>query len=185
MKETYIENCFCLTPKRVDQSLNRFGRRIGDNSDLERKDIKYNYKQIGENYFIDVNVVGHQKQRILTETISNSFGWRDYFHCDRCDSRCNKLFLLPGGHIFRCKDCHGIKYQNFSSTSKQGKIFTRARKILKLVNKQANMTSRIWYRSAYTKRYAKFLNDCLEVGLTDVVEEARALEDIIKRSTEE
>jgi len=41
------------------------------------------------------------------------------------------------------------------------------------------MTPRIWYKSVYTKRYLRFLNNCLKAGLTDIVKEARALEALI------
>ena len=56
----------------------------------------------------------------------------------------------------------------------------KTKKILDLANQQADMTSRIWYRDSYTRRYSKFLNECLKVGLTDIVKEARILEQAIK-----
>lgn len=180
MQSPYIENCFSLTPKRIDDCLNRIGRKIGDNTDPERPDLKYEYDQKGEQYYKTVTVGGNEPQKIALETVETSFGEREYFLCNGCNSRCNKLFLLPGGHILRCMKCHKIKRQSFNPSSKQGELFIRAKKILKLIDERANMTSRIWYRSTYTKRYAKFLNGCLKVGLTDVVEEARALEALIK-----
>ena len=179
MPEPYIENCFCLTPKRVDGTLNRIGRMIGDNRDIQRADIRYEYSQIDERYFILVTIDGNEPQKIVLEVIETSFGERQYFQCEGCQSRCHKLFLLPGGHIFRCKKCHKIRYQTFNSSSKHGKLFERTKKALKLINEQADMTSRIWYRDAYTKRYSKFLNNCLKVGLTDIVNEARTVESAI------
>lgn len=175
------ENCFCLTPKRVHDSLNRI-RKIGDNSDPRRADIYYEYDEIDGRYFIIATVGENITQRIVIETLETSFGEREYFRCEGCDSRCHKLFLLPGGYIFRCKSCHGIKYQSFNTSSRHGKLFDRTKKVLRLVNEQAGMTSRIWYRDNYTKRYSKFLNDCLKIGLTDIVNEARTLERIIKEN---
>ena len=176
----YIENCFVLTPKRVDDTLNRIGRRIGDNRDIQRADIRYDYEEIDDTDYLIVTIEGNEPQKILTETIETDFGEREYFRCSKCDSRCHKLFLLPEGHIFLCRKCHGIKYQTFNTTSKHGKLFFKTKKILKLVNERADMTSRIWYRDSYTKRYSKFLNECLKVGLWDVVSEARALEQATK-----
>ncbi len=185
MTGPYIENCFCLTAKRTDDSWFR-PRKIGDNiiRDYERHDINYQYEKIGDDYYLNVVVGENTPQKILTETLETYFGDRTYFHCNKCDCRCHKLFLLPDGHIFLCKNCHGIKYQNFNPHSKQGQVLIRAKKILKLIYQQERMTSRIWYRSVYTKRYEKFLNNCLKIGLTDVVEEARSLEAIITRMSE-
>lgn len=179
MQGPFIENCFCLTPKRVDDSLNRVGRKIGDISDLERADIRYEYEEVDGKYFILASVDGNAPQRIALETLETSFGERQYFHCESCNSRRHKLFLLPGGHLFQCFKCQGIKRETFNPSSKQGQLFIRAKKILKLIDQQSRMTSRIWYRSVYTKRYEKFLSECLKIGLTDVVEEARALESAI------
>ncbi|MDO8496246.1 MAG: hypothetical protein Q7S43_02215 [bacterium] len=176
----FIENCFCLTPKRVDDTLNRIGRKIGDDKDIQRADIRYEYDQVGEQYYKVVIVDGNEPQRILTETLETDFGEREYFRCNKCDSRCHKLFLLPGGHIFLCKKCHGVKYQKFNTSSRHGRLFDRTRKVIRLVNEQATMSPRIFYKSAYTRRYSKFLDDCLKVGLTDIVADARALESAIK-----
>lgn len=182
MQGPYIENCFCLTPKRVDESLNRIGRKIGDKSDFQRADITYDYKEINDNYSILVTVAGNEPQRVGLETIETWFGERQYFRCEGCNSRRHKLFLLPGGHIFRCKGCYKIRYQKFNTSSKHGRMFDRTRKIVKLVNERAEMSPRIFYKNAYTRRYSKFLDDCLEVGLNDIVAEARALESAIKAS---
>ena len=179
MQGTYIENCFCLTPKRVDLSLTR-PRKIGDNTDVQRADIRYEYDQVGEQYYKVVTVGGNEPQRILTETLETDFGEREYFICNKCDSRRHKLFLLPEGHIFRCKKCHGIRSQKFNVSSRHGRLFDRTRRVIRLINEQATMSPRIFYRSAYTKRYSKFLDNCLKVGLNSIVDEARALESAIK-----
>lgn len=183
MQGPFIENCFCLTPKRVDKSLNR-PRKLGDNSDFERSYIQYTEEEMDGKDYLVVTVDGYEPQKITQEFIETSFGEKWYFKCGKCDSRCHKLYLLPKGHIFLCKKCHSIKYENFNPSSKQGQLFIRAKKILKLIDQQANMTSRIWYRSVYTKRYEKFLAGCLKAGLTDVVAEARALQAIINQTAE-
>ena len=163
----------------MDKSFSRFGRKIGDNSDFERADIRYDFKEGEEDSFVLVTVAGYEQQKILFDPFETSFGERNYFKCPGCSTRCHKLFLLPKGHILRCKKCHKIKYQIFNPSSAQGQLFIRTKKILKLINIQANMTPRIWYKSVYTKRYLRFLNNCLKAGLTDIVKEARALEALI------
>ncbi len=181
MQRPFIENCFCLTPKRVDESLNRIGRRIGDNTDFERKDIRYDYEEVNDEYSILATVAGNEPQRVRLETIETWFGERQYFLCEGCNARRHKLFLLPGGHIFRCFKCHKvIRYQKFNTSSRHGRMFDRTRRIVKLVNERAEMSPRIFYKSAYTRRYSKFLDDCLKVGLNDIVADSRALESAIK-----
>lgn len=177
MQKHFVENCFCLTPKRVNESLNRI-RKIGDNTDYQRADIRYEYDQIDEKYFILVTIAGNEPQRIALETLETSFGEREFFLCDSCNSRCHKLFLLPDGKIFRCRKCQKIKYQSFNVSSRHGKLFDKTRKVIKLIKERENIP-RIWYRDTYTKRYSKFLDNCLKAGLTDIVSEARTLESAI------
>jgi hypothetical protein len=179
MQQYFIDECFCLTNKRIDKSFNRI-RKIGDNRDFERSDIRYDFSEVGEEDFVLVTVEGYEQQRIVVDPFESYYGERNYFLCPKCGTRCSKLFLLPGGHIFLCKSCHNLKYETFNPSSAQGQLFLRTKKILKLIKVQENMTPRIWYKSQYTKRYLKFLKDCMEAGLTDIVEEARALEAIIK-----
>lgn len=182
MERHFIENCFFITPKKVDFSLNRIGRKIGDNRDPQRADIQYEYDQIGEEYFIITIVEGNAPQRIALDILEGTFFERQYFKCNKCNSRCHKLYLLPGGHIFQCFKCHKIKRQTFNTSSKHGKLFERTRKIIKLINEEANMTSRIWYTDNYTKRYSKYLNECLKVGLTEIVNQARSVESAINNT---
>ena len=182
MQGPYIENCFCITPKRIERSLTRIGRKIGDKSDFERADITYEYEEINDQYFVLATVAGGVAQKIPIQTLETSFGERDYFDCEGCNARCYKLFLIPGGITFRCKKCHGIRYQKFNTSSRHGRLFDRTRKVIKLVNERTEMSPRIFYKSTYTKRYSKFLDECLEVGLNDIVAEARALESAIKVS---
>ena len=183
MQREFIENCFFITPKRVDDTLTRIGKKIGDDRDLQRPDICYDYDQIGEEYFIIAIVDGNAPQRIALETTAETyFGERQYFICNKCDSRRHKLYLLPGGHVFSCFKCHKIKYRTFNTSSKHGKLFDMTRKVVKLINQQENMTSRIWYKDAHTKRYSKFLNECLKVGLVDIVNQARAVESAINNT---
>jgi len=183
MQRELVENCFFITPKRVNQSLDRIGRKIGDYSDYKRADICYKYDKEGEEYFIIVTVGENSPQKIATETIGTPFGEKEYFRCENCDSRCSKLFLLPMGHTFCCRKCHMLRYQNFNTSSEHGKLFDMSRKVIKLMNQQENMTSRRWYRNAYTKRYNKFLDNCLKTGLKELVEiaeNARAVESVVK-----
>ena len=186
MQDIFIENCFCLTLKRVDDSLSRI-RKIGDNRDYQRTDIRYEYgKEEGKDevYFVMVTLEGHEPQKIYTDMIETSFGIRHYFFCGGCGKRCHKLHLKPGGHTFRCRKCHNIKYQAFNPSSRQGKLFLHTKKVLQLIDEQANMPSRIWWRGNFTKRYSKFLNECLKAGLTDVVKNAREIEAAISKIPE-
>ncbi len=183
MQREFIENCFFITPKRVDNSLDR-PRKIGDNTDYKRADIRYEYDEIDEQYFIIAIVDGNAPQRIPLEIIETSFIERQYFKCNKCDSRCHKLYLLPAGHVFSCFKCHKIKRKTFNTSSKHGKLFDTTRRIIKLINQQENMTSRWWYRDAYTKRYSKFLNECLKVGLVDIVNSARTVESAVNNINE-
>lgn len=180
MTKRFIENCHCLNIGRVRASLNRIGRKIGDNTDTERKDIRYEFKHVGELTLLLVTLGGHEPQEIVLDPFETQYGERNYLRCPGCGTKRCKLYLKPEGHVFKCVKCHDLKYESFNPRSKQGQFLGHVKKVLKLVNKQATMTSRIWYRSVYTERYEKFLDDCLKAGLTDVVTEARALEASIK-----
>lgn len=176
MNKFYIDQCFCLTNKRIIKSLERI-KKIGDNTDFERNDIRYVCDEVNDDFVIVK--VGEYEQRILVDAFKTTYGERNYFRCNECNARCYKLYLLPKGHTFLCKSCHNLKYETFNPSSTQGKLFLRTKKILKLIKVQEDMTPRIWYKSRYTKRYLKFLKDCLKVGLTNIVDEARSLEEII------
>lgn len=182
MQQYFIDECFVLTNKRVDKSLGRI-RKIDDSRDFERSDIKYDFDKAGDDSFLLVTIDDYEQQRITIDPFETSFGERNYFKCPKCDARCCKLFLLPKGHIFLCKSCHNLKYEAFNSSSAQGQLFLRTKKILKLIKVQEDMTPRIWYKSKYTKRYLKFLQDCLKAGLIDIVKEAQELEAIIKANS--
>jgi hypothetical protein len=182
MQQYFIDECFVLTNKRVDKSLGRI-RKIGDNTDLDRTDIRYDFVEGDEDSFVLVTVAGYPQQRIAIDPFESYFGERNYFKCPGCDARCCKLFLLPRGHIFLCKSCHKLKYETFNPSSVQGRLFLRTKKILKLIKVQEDMTPRIFYKSKYTKRYLKFLKDCLKVGLVDIVKEAQELEALIQANS--
>ena len=180
MSKIYIENCFCLSEHRVNKSLERY-RKIGDNTDIVRKDICYGYKgDIEGELSLSVTVEGHLPQVIKLDPFTTPYGQRNYYNCPDCGKRRTKLYLKPGGHLFSCKDCHSLKYEYFNPLSKHGQFLKQVKKVLKLVKRQEEMTSRIWYRDVYTTKYEKFLADCAEVGLTDVVTAARELEANIK-----
>jgi hypothetical protein len=180
MTKIYIENCFCLTEKRVEQSLERI-RKIGDDTDIERKDIHYGYEgDIMEKLSLLVTVDGYLPQSIVVDPFTTPFGQRNYYNCPNCGKRHTKLYLKPGGHLFACASCFSLKYERFNPRSAQGQFLNHISKVLKLIKRQEEMTSRIWYKNIYTKKYEKFLADCLEAGLTDVVAAARELEVNIK-----
>ena len=143
---TYIENCFFITPKIVEISLNR-PRKISDKSDYRRFDVTYTYEENALLVTVDDNL----PQKILLEEIETAFyAPKKYFLCPGCDCRVQKLYLLPEGTELKCRVCHGIKYQTFNTSSKHGRLFDRTKKIIKLTNDRANMT-RIWYNDTYTK----------------------------------
>lgn len=37
-------------------------------------------------------------------------GWRRWFLCPACRTRCRRLFLPPGEYLFGCRDCHRLRY---------------------------------------------------------------------------
>ena len=182
MTKIYIEDCLCLTSRRVDRSLSEYRIKMSDDdTDIERKDISYSYDENGDTLtHLLVTVKGHEPQKILISPFETPYGQRNYYICDKCKTQHTKLYLKPGGHIFLCKDCHGISYETFNPNSAQGSFLTHVKKVLKLVQEQAEMTSRIWYKEVYTDRYEKFLADCEKVGLTEIVTQARELEANIK-----
>ncbi len=180
MTKIYIEGCFCLTDRRVEQSLCRV-RKIGDNTDIERKDIRYSYDKNEEVVtYLLVSIEGHEPQKVRISPFETTYGERNYYMCDKCETKHTKLYLKPGGYTFLCKDCHGISYETFNPNSAQGRFLKHVKKVLKLVQKQTEMTSRIWYKEIYTERYERFLADCEKVGLTEIVRQARELEANIK-----
>jgi len=149
MKTFYIENCFYHTPKQIYNSLKKV-RKIGEPiRENTREDILYGFGDDGE---LTATVGNGHPQKITFDYVQTTMGERSYFICEGCKKRRHKLFLLPEGSIFRCAECHGIKRQVFNTASQHGKLFDKTRKILKLIRKQEEMTSRIWYRDSYTKR---------------------------------
>ena len=181
MGMTYIESCFCVTPKHVHDTLYRIGRKIGDNHDMKRTDIAYDYEEENEKYFILVKVENNSPQKLTLEELETTFyAPREYFHCPKCDCRVVKLYLLPNGHTFLCKSCHGLKYERqfINPSSKHGKMFLQTHRVLKLISEREKL-NRIWYNSTYTKKYNKWLDDALKIGLADMVHEARILESVV------
>lgn len=172
MEQIYIGDCFCLTPRRVDDSLLHRVRKIGDNTDYYRKDIRYEYGQTGDQYFILVTIEGHERQRIITEMPESSYMGLQYFLCGGCNSRCQKLYLLPGGYIFRCMNCHKIQHRPFDPSSHKERLSEMSRKVVELFNDQADAKSKIWNKGAYAKQYPK----SLKASLINIVNEILGVE---------
>ena len=62
----------------------------------------------------------------ITSTSCNYGGVRLWFICpgwkngNPCRRRCRKLYLPATGHVFACRECHGLTYE---STQKSGSLF--------------------------------------------------------------
>ena len=115
-------------------------------------------------------------QQIALAAEDITFGTRHYFLCG-CGSRVSKLYLPPNKKEYRCRSCYGLRYELavLSRTSAQGKLLYRTNRMLKLSEQRAHM-NRIFYRGAYTRRFDRFLQLCLNAGLLETVREAMELE---------
>ena len=173
-----VEDCYYLTPTKVDRSFQRF-KKIGAPLDPERPDINYQW----ENECLVVIVAGNAPQRIETEDVETAVAYRTYFVCPGCEKRAYKLYLPPNGHEFKCgaRTCHGLRYTitTINKTSLHGKMLYSMNRMHKL-SKQREKMGTILYNGKYTRKFQSFLRQCARAGYTKAVEDAAGLMKALK-----
>ncbi len=185
-----IEHCKSITTKRFNKDLCRARKQGGSVSghiDINNANnsLIFDYTvSIGTEYdYLVIHNAGIE-QRIKLIDSELHFGARLWFICD-CGARVAKLYLPPNGQDFKCRHCHHLNYQStrINKHSKHGAFIYQNSLILKVIAMRENM-GRIFYRSEYTKRFNRWLDECDKVGLTGERVEAEALMRAIKGNTD-
>jgi hypothetical protein len=181
-KQYFVEECFVLTPRDVGYRIDRV-QKIGINILEHRPEIRYWFDEDEEGSPVSlfVSVDEQEPQKLKWEQMEITFGFREYFYCP-CGQRSSKLYLLPNGKEFKCRECHHLKYRlsSFNKHSVAGESIYKMDRLQKLANDRASM-SRIFYNGHYTKRFERFLKLCDKAGLESIVKGAYDLKTLIQR----
>lgn len=179
MDNMYVEDCDTITPRDVLRGL-EWSNGIGTNADGRKPDLNCWVDDPSYPDIVYVSVGGQEPQTITLEWIRISYGRVVYFNCN-CGYRAAKLYSLPNATQFGCRRCLKLRYRSSTINPKSvaGSAMHKFDRRNKLADIRANM-SRIFYRGEYTKRYKRFLKQCGDAGLTDVVNDANSLLNIIK-----
>ena len=175
-----VEDCFSLSMTDVNHNIYRI-RKIGVCIDPRRPDIDYWIDDGEDGLCLFVTVGGSEPQKILIEEFQMAFGcWREYLRCG-CGERIVKMYLLPKGHEFKCKKCHGLRYflTTFDHDSPHGKARYNFTRLDKLSRSRTAMGT-IMYNGKFTKKFERFLRMSGRAGLKDVVNNADGLMNSIK-----
>lgn len=115
------------------------------------------------------------KQAVILIESGLTFGLRTYFACPDCGRPVFKLYQLPTGGDFKCRDCHNLSYElsGFNRKSAQGRLNYRTSQLIKLANYRELLGNRLIYNGKFTNRYSRYLHRCLALGLDGYAVEAR------------
>lgn len=105
-----------------------------------------------------------------------NFGTRNRFICE-CGRSCNYLYLPTVNDIFKCRNCHRLRYElsGINRRTKHGQLLYVTNRTIKLINLRSSIT-RPLYRSRYTKRMNTFIKLSRQAGLVHVVEDAHSFQ---------
>jgi len=173
-----VENCYFITPKDVGSNFEQIQKN--ESSKLEgRNGINYWFDNISQQDWLFVSVDGHEPQKLKWEVVEITYGQKQFFFCE-CGRRCMKLYLLPGGDEFKCRECHNLRYAltTFNKNSPAGHKIYQMNRIQKLSEGRANM-ARIFYNGKFSKRFARFIRLCDRAGLQSIVQGANDLKTLI------
>ena len=181
-KLSLIEDCFCLTPKWIEDNELRI-RKIGDPLNPDRPDINYWFaeRETLDKSTMFITVGGSEPQKIGMIDVETSVAWRSYFLCPQCDKKVYKLYLLPNGKEFKCRSCHhGLRYTltTINKNTPHGRmLYTVTR--MNTLSKAREKMGTILYNGKYTKKFESFLRQCDRAGYTKASENAKGLMEAI------
>ncbi len=169
----YVEDSLTITPKELFDIANNTGKK------KMRADIDCWYEN--ESDVVSVSLNGKEPQGINIEWIDITYGRMAYFQCN-CGSRVLKLYKPSHKAEFRCKECHNLRYRvcSFNTSSLAGRQIHRMNRITKLVEVRGKI-GHIFFKGEFTSRYRSFLVQCQKVGLHEVVENSRVLQELVNQ----
>ena len=176
----FVEDSFGLSIKGVVENL-RWIMEVGRSAFTKpRADIDYWLENPMDPSIVLISVGGGEPQRLNLEWQEITFGERAYFRCV-CGNRATKLYLPVHGKEFKCRQCHGLRYQlnSFDRNSAAGRSLYQLNRLHKLANSRASM-GRILYKGNYTKRFERFLGLCERAGYDSIVKGANDLRVLLK-----
>lgn len=155
MKNYLVEECFVLTPRDVGRRNDRV-RKIGGNALERRADISYWFDNMDEPTRLFVCIAGHKPQSFAWEEVEITFGDTAYFYC-ACGYRAAKLYLPPNESEFKCRKCHGLRYEitTINRASASGRALYRLNRMIKLANSREKIN--VFYNGDFTKGFKRFL----------------------------
>lgn len=176
----FIENCFALTTQDIARSL-KVALETGDfmRGNL-RPDVNYWLEDPWDPSVVLLSVGESELQKVSLEWFDVTFGQRVYLRCS-CNRRVTKLYLPRDHTVFKCKNCHNLRYRlgALNRYSSAGKALYRMDRLQKLAGNRASM-SRIFYNGNYTKRFERFLRLCDRAGLKSIVQGANDLKALLQ-----
>lgn len=178
MARVLVEECQSVSVSDFKGALDRIKRQEGDfDGELvkNKRVVSYWIENNGRETLLTFSVEGSEPQTVVLIESGLTFGLRTYFACPDCGHSIFKLYQLPTGGEFKCRDCHNLSYElsGFNRKSAQGRLNYRASQLIKLANYRELLGNRLIYHGKFTNRYSRYLHRCLALGLDGYVVEAR------------
>lgn len=171
----YVEDSIAITPKELLDIANHTSTK------KMRTDIDCWYSNENESDNMSVSINGKEPQGVSIEWIEITYGRMAYFQCN-CGRRSLKLYKPSHKAEFRCRGCLNLRYRicSFNTSSIAGRQIHRMNRITKLVETRETI-SHIFFKGKFTSRYSSFLVQCQKVGLHEVVENSKMLQELINQ----
>lgn len=140
------------------------------------------YVEYGGKYDYLVINYGETEQRIKLTECELHFGTRKYFICPKCDRRVGKLYFPPHGKGYNCRFCLKLRYESTTicRNSAHGMHLYRIHQQIKAINMREHIP-RIFWKSRYTKRFQRWMDQCKNAGIMQAVIDANFLMTQINR----
>jgi len=180
--KTLVESCFILDSKLLKKDLKLVREHktcatgfINMSFGNVKSAADY-YFEYGSEYDYLVIQYGEMEQRIKLAESELHFGPRSWFVCECCGYRVAKLYLPPHSKEFKCRRCHKLVYEltTFNRRSKHGQIFYKTNRLIKLMNTEENIRSKL-YDGKFTQRFNRFLKLSDKAGFKSNRENAEYL----------
>lgn len=179
---TLVESCFHLDTKLLSKDLRRAREHKTATIDGFINISHGNVKAVAD-YYIDSSTehdylvinYGQREQRIKLTESELYLGTRSWFVCN-CERRVAKLYLPFKATAFKCRRCYSLVYElnTFNRKSKQGLVFYKTNRVIKMINKREKMRSYL-YNGKPTNRFNRFLKLSALVGFQSNIDDAKKL----------